>query len=192
MDKETKLENFWIIGTFLFLSALAAISIGINIRYEKKKDAALNEVFAVKKPFNEGDKVSEIALFNDKGEYITQVIDTKHSNKVYTIRLIETYAIWTNGRKEILKVDMPSCMKNVGARLEFDIENDVIYYIYNDYKTKLDVSIKRMYETQAICQVEMKKYLDENYEKIEKYYKKYGDKTEKKILDKYLDKYKRK
>ena len=182
MDKETNSRELWVIGVISFL---LVFGIGINFRYEKKKDAALREALAVKKPFNEGDKVSEIALFNDKGEYITQVIDTKHSNKVYTIRLFETYAIWENGKKEILEVDIPSCMKDVGARLEFDIENDTIYYIYNDYKTKLDVSIKRMYETQAICQVEMKKYLDENYEKTEKYYKKYGDKTEKKILDKY-------
>lgn len=182
MTKKTNSGELWFIGVILFLLALGIV---MNFRYEKKKEAAWMEAFAVEKPFNEGDNVSKIALFNDKGEFITQVIDTKHSNKVYTIRLIETYAIWKNGKNEILKVDIPNEMKNVGARLEFDIENDAIYYIYNDYKTKLNVSVRKMYEVQSECQIETDKYIDECSEKIENYYRKYGDKTEKEIFDKY-------
>lgn len=173
MDKETNSRELWVIGVISFLLALG---IGMNCRYEKKKDAALNEVFAVKKPFNEGDKVSEIALFNDKGEYITQIIDKNDGNKVYCIGIIEHYATIKNGKKEVDYYDVPDHLKSVGVQMSYNA-NDSIYIIYGDYKTTMPKTVKQLYEVDEKVKAVVAADLEHYKEAREFYFKKYGKKN---------------
>lgn len=163
------------IGYFLVLTLLFILWMVDDGGVKEKK--AWEAAYGGKPAVTFSEKQISIALFNDKGEYITQIIDKNNGNKVYRIEIIEHYATIKNGKKEVDYYDVPEYLKSVGVQMSCYNANDSIYIIYGDYKTTMPKTVKQLYEVDEKVKAVVAADLEHYKEAREFYFKKYGKKN---------------
>lgn len=164
----------WCIVCFLVLTPLFILWLIDDGGMKEKK--AWEAAYGGKPAVVFSEKQVSIALFNDKGEYITQIIDKNDGNKVYCIGIIEHYATIKNGKKEVDYYDVPDHLKSVGVQMSYNA-NDSIYIIYGDYKTTMPKTVKQLYEVDEKVKAVVAADLEHYKEAREFYFKKYGKKN---------------